>query len=521
MEPATTPGGIPNAPTTAQQQPPYLLTTTLSPAASSSSSSKTTFDDATEYANLTYFDKSLLRTTESTWEPVDQPALRFGMLPSSMRRGRPKCCRRVRENEKKEARKMKCRNGSIFQRDARGRRRRKCRRRNRCKRRCKQHYKNTAWSIVGTMMKGLDFFIPKLEFKFHTGTLVFGTKFFSGLVPFIQAKLQAMQFFYSMFEPLLDGVLDALDFGRIGFRSMDLLDDDDDGEDEKKRKKHEVIAHEDNAVIVDEKNDAEKVEDYDDSDIVPDLLLAKNDLQSLPEDGDEEEDDEGYESPKDDEPVDEDYGIDEDWDSDDDDEDNVEEDDNEEEEEEEEVDNDFQKRITLPKPPKIIKRPLNVRPRPSRKPLLHSRITPPTPLGGQQQQQHSSDPAVVQEFMNRIKDDDLNFTVYHSNIAGSHKQKPKPLDGSNAAHNRLPFNDTHVLNVDNLVLNINSKPAEALYEDDVEYQEDPAEDLDDDKLIDIPRPYRRVKSRPPVFSSFTAFFGAISDAFDSYFSGTY
>lgn len=88
-----------------------------------------------------------------------------------------------------------------------------------------------------------------------------------------------------------------------------------------------------------------------------------------------------------------------------------------------------------------------------------------------------------------------------------------------------PFNDTHVLNVDNLVLNINSKPAAAagtIYEDDVEYQDqDSTDEADDDKLIDNPKPFKRVKSRPPIFSSFGAFFGAISDAFDSYFAGTY
>lgn len=481
---------------------PYAATTTVR--ASAQEQYKETYHPI--YDNETQFDKSLLRTTESTWEPVRPSLLRFGLAPP-MRRGRPKCCRRVRENEKKEARKMKCGNGSLFFRDARGRRRRKCRRRSRCKRRCKQHYSNTAWGIVGTMMKGLDFFIPKLEFKFHTGTLVFGTKFFSGLVPFLQAKIQGMRFFYELFEPLLDGVLDVLDFSRIGFRSMSLDDDDDDDEDDEPvngQKTGSASKPTASAIVVDEKIDAETLEDYDDSDILPDLSLAKNDLQSLPED-----EDEGYDSPKD-EPVDEDYGIDEDWDGEDD-------DDEEEEEEEEEFDDtdsdeDFQKRITLPRPQKIIKRPVvGVRPRPTRKTILSALITPPNDVDGLVH----GDQQTIQDFMKRIKGEDV--TVYHSahsNLVGNTKQA--------VADNKLPFNDTHVLNVDNLVLNINARPTGELYEDDVEYQEEPSEDLDDDKLIETPSlPVKRVKSRPPVFSSFGAFFGAISEAFDAYFSGTY
>lgn len=515
----------------------YATLTTHLPATAKSQS----FDDndSLDFANSTTytFDKSLLRTTESTWEPVP-PSLRFGLPTNQRRRGRPQCCRRVRENEKKEARKLKCKNGSLFSRDARGRRRRKCRRRNRCKTRCKAHYKNTAWSIVGTMMKGLDFFLPKLEFKFHTGTLVFGTKFFSGLVPFLQAKMQAMHFFYSLFEPLLDGVLDALDFGRIGFRSMSILDDDDDEDDEEDKQKVTAEGTASAAVIVDEKYDAEKLEDYDDSDISPDISMAKNDLVSLPENDDDMldglDDDEGYDSPKD-EPVDEDYGIDEDWDGEDDDDDNIVEDDDEEEGEEEyEAEDDLPKRITLPKPQSIHRRPL--RPKPTRKKILAALIPSKTP---------SSDQLVIQEFMNRIKDDRNNFTVYHSNVhsnlVGNYKQA-KPIKGGASSStagsassglsailsNRLKptINDTQVLNVDNLVLNINAnKPSNVLYEDDVEYQEDPADEADDDKLItDYPtsnKPYKRVKAKPAPFSSFSALFGAISDAFDAYFSGTY
>ena len=443
---------------------PYLTTTYFA----SSSDDQLPTDQAT-YANETVvFDKSLLRTTESTWEPV-APSLRFG-LPTNMRRGRPKCCRRVRENEKAAGgKKLNCRNGSIFSRDARGRRRRKCRRRNRCKQRCKTHYKNEAWSIVGTVMKGLDFFIPKLEFKFHTGTLVLGTKFFSGLVPFIQAKIQAMHFFYSLFEPLLDGVLAALDFGRMGFRSLSLDDDDDDDDDE-----------DDDAGVKDESD--EDIEDYDDGDILPDIPLAKDDLQSLPEDEQEgDDDDEGYSSTKEIEPVDEDYGIDEDWDSDDDD-DNVEEDDRDEDDEEgsddAELEDEFQKRITLPRPHKVVKRPLTLRP------------TRRTALGSS-----NGDQQMIQEFVDRVKDGENNFTVYHSNIAGSIKNKKKPqgLSSSSTAGSAAGIaatlfggqktqNETQVLNVDNLVLNINSKPAEELYEDDVEYQDESVEDLDDDKL---------------------------------------